>query len=47
MLLAELSHCQERKYGLAKEIEILTEQSTVLLSLFSRQEEILQGWVVI
>ena len=43
MLLAELSHCQQMKNGLAKEIEILTEQSTVLLSLFSRQEEILQG----
>ena len=43
MLLAELSYCQESKSHLSKEIEMLTEQSTVLLSLFTRQEDILEG----
>ena len=44
MLLAELSLCQQRESSVRQEIEILTERATVLLSLATRQEEILQGW---
>ena len=43
MLVSELSHSQLSQAALTKEIEILTEKSTLLLSLFTRQEEILQG----
>ena len=44
MLLAELSLCQQRESSVSEEIEILTERATVLLSLATRQEQILQGW---
>ena len=43
MLLAELSLCQQRESSVGEEIEILSERATVLLSLATRQEEILQG----
>ena len=44
MLLAELFLCQQRETSVSEEIEILTERATTLLSLATRQEEILQGW---
>ena len=43
MLLAELFLCQQRESSVSEELEILTERATTLLSLATRQEEILQG----